>query len=143
MEPESKTQFSGEPINLWQDHSLQFLEMAFRTDKQCRLASPDGYGRNTGICGDTVEIFLRVADGRIKEVVYDIDGCMNTNAAANTIAFLGEGKPLPEAWHITAEMVASYLQTLPEDHFHCAELVAGAFYQALKSIKDDGSEPPA
>jgi nitrogen fixation NifU-like protein len=27
--------------------------------------------------------------------------------------------------------VADYLEPLPEDHFHCAELAVGAFYLAL------------
>jgi nitrogen fixation NifU-like protein len=31
--------------DFWQDHSLTFLEMAFRTDRRERLDKPDGYGK--------------------------------------------------------------------------------------------------
>ncbi len=45
-------------FDFWQDHSLHYLEMAFRTDKREIINNPDGYGKRTGSCGDTVEIFL-------------------------------------------------------------------------------------
>lgn len=122
-------------LEMWQTHSLEFLEMAFRSDRQARLEQPDGYARKTGECGDTVEFFLRVRDGRIAELCYDINGCMNTNATANTIIQMAEGKTLAEAWEITPEIVSAYLKSLPPDHFHCAELAAGAFYLALKDYE--------
>jgi len=31
------------------------------------LPNPEGYGRITGTCGDTMEIFLRFEDGRVKK----------------------------------------------------------------------------
>jgi hypothetical protein len=39
---------------------LTFLEMAFRTDRRERLEKPDGYGKKTGNCGDTVEFFINL-----------------------------------------------------------------------------------
>ena len=50
---------------------------------------------------------------------------------AFAVAFLAEGKTIGEAWEIAPEAVAEYLETLPEDHFHCAELAVGALYLAL------------
>jgi nitrogen fixation NifU-like protein len=37
-------------------------------------------------------------------------------------------------------MVADYLQTLPADHFHCAELAVGAFYKALADYQQNGNK---
>jgi nitrogen fixation NifU-like protein len=120
-----------EGFDFWQDHSLRFLEMAFRTDKRERLAQPDGYGKKTGGCGDTVEIFLSLDGERISAMAYESQGCMNTNACANAVIHLCEGRSLAEAWELTPEKVADFLQTLPADHFHCAELAIGALYLAL------------
>ena len=50
--------------------------MALRTDRRRRLARPDGYGKNTGQCGDRIEIFLMAPNDRIKAVFYDTDGCL-------------------------------------------------------------------
>ena len=130
-----------EQSDFWQEHSLHYLEMAFRTDRQERITQPDGYGKKTGVCGDTVEIFLSVNGDILNTVSFDVSGCMNTNACANTVAHLTEGKRLDEAWEITPEDVAGYLETLPEDHLHCAELAVGAFYLALSSSQETRKNP--
>jgi len=118
-------------FNFWQDHSMQYLEMAFRRDKEGRLDHPDGYGIRTGDCGDTVEIFLIVDKGMIEEIAYQVNGCVNTNACTNALIELAEKKDIDTAWAVTPEMIAEYLETLPKDHYHCAELAVGALYQAL------------
>ena len=128
-------------LSFWQDHSDHFLEMAFRTDK-CEIAShPDGYGKNTGECGDTIEMFLTIIDNRIKWVSFDTDGCIQTRACANTVVMMAEGKSVEEAWEVTAERVIQYLETLPPDHEHCAELAVGALYRALTDYRSAKKAP--
>ena len=124
------------PHNFWQDNSLHYLEMTFRHDRRERLQNPDGYGRRTGECGDTVEMFLGIKDGRIQSVSFDTNGCMNTNACANTVSHLAEGKTIDTAWEITPDSVIEFLETLPEENYHCAELAVGAFYMALSNFQD-------
>ncbi|MBU4053688.1 MAG: iron-sulfur cluster assembly scaffold protein [Proteobacteria bacterium] len=119
------------PFDFFNDHSLHFLEMALTSDRMEKLDSPDGYGKNTGDCGDTVEMFLKVGNDRLEKITFLIHGCMNTHACANTIANFLEGKTLKEAWDVTPEKVADFLETLPKNHFHCAELAVGALYRAL------------
>ncbi|OQY07794.1 MAG: hypothetical protein B6I22_02360 [Desulfobacteraceae bacterium 4572_123] len=126
----------GKDFDFWQEHSMQYLEMAFRTDRRERVVNPDGYGKRTGACGDSVEIFLTVKDARIQAVSYEINGCMNTNACANTIADLAVKKTLEEAWEITPEKVLEYLGTLPAAEIHCAEVAAGALYLALTNYQE-------
>jgi len=118
-------------FDFWQDHSRNYLEMAFRTDRHETVADPDGYGKKTGDCGDTVEMFIRVRNHRIASLAFRIDGCINTNACANTVAHLTQGMATERAWEVTPDEVAAFLKTLPADSFHCAELAVGAFYLAL------------
>ena len=127
--------------DLFQNHSRRFLEMALGTDRRERLSNPDGYGKRTGDCGDTVEFFLKVTGQDIISVAYDTNGCLNTNACANTVAELVEGKSINAAWEITPDDVAAYLETLPPDHFHCAELAVGAFYLALSNWRTLQRDP--
>ena len=126
--------------DFWQDHSLAFLEMAFRSDRRERLEKPHGYGKKAGDCGDTVEFFIHLNAGAIL-LAYDINGCLNTNACCNAVIALAEGKSLDEAWEITPEQVAGYLQSLPPDHFHCAELAVGALYLALANARENRRSP--
>lgn len=131
----------NKPFDFWQDHSARYLEMAFRTDKQERIEKSDGYGKRKGICGDTIEMFVSLRNERIQSVWYIAEGCMNTNACANTVAFLAEGKTIEEAWKITTENVVNYLETLPSKETHCAELALGAFYLALSSAQKTKQGP--
>ena len=109
-------------FSFWQDHSRQYLEMAFCFDRRKTIKNPDGYGKKTGSCGDTVEIFLTVRADRIESVFYEIDGCRNTNACANAVAELSEGKTVDEAWEIMPDDIIDYLETLPSENYHSCDL---------------------
>jgi len=132
----SDFQANRKNFNFWQDHSSQYLEMAFRSDKREIIDHPDGYGKRTGRCGDTVEIFLTVHNEKKESVSFQTDGCINTHACANTLACLAEGITISQAWKITPEDVVDYLGTLPPEEIHCAEVAAGALYLALANLRE-------
>lgn len=132
---------ADEPFDFWQDHSRNFLAMAFGRQRREIIHNPDGRGKKTGGCGDTVEMFLTIGNGRIEAVSYDTDGCLNTNACANTVAELAEGRTTEAAWEISPEDVIDFLQTLPEESRHCAELAVGAFYLALADYQQLCRQP--
>jgi nitrogen fixation protein NifU and related proteins len=123
-------------FDFWHDHSLNFLQMAFGRDRYARLQNPDGYGRRTGDCGDTVEMYLRIKNGHIQSVALSTDGCINTNACANAVSQLAEGKSIDKAREITSHNVIEFLETLPKENYHCAELALGAFYRALANYQE-------
>jgi nitrogen fixation protein NifU and related proteins len=123
-----------DPMSL-QRHSDRFLKMAFSAKRRKKIKNPDAYGRNTGDCGDTVEVFLKVTDGRLKSVSYRVDGCIHTNACAATVAQMAEGRSGDDAWEITPEKVIRYLKSLPKQNTHCAELAVGALYLALSAYE--------
>ena len=118
-------------FDFWQDYSAHYLEMALRHDRCEVIEHPDGYGKRTGDCGDTVEMFLTIRDEHIHSISFEVNGCINTNACANTVAELAEGRKVKDAWAITPDDMIAYLETLPAENTHCAELAAGAFYLAL------------
>lgn len=127
--------------DILQAHSIKFLEAALRTDRQHPLQRADGHGRKTGGCGDTVEFFLALRKDRIDTITYEINGCINTNACANAVIDLLAGQSLDKAWGLNPEDVADYLESLPEDHFHCAELVVGALYLTLADAREKQKAP--
>ena len=129
---------SGEAPEFLQSHSMKYLEMAFRTDRMGRPERVDGEASRTGDCGDSVAMFVVLAGDRVASVRFEANGCLNTAACANAVAELAEGRSVAEAWEIRPEDVAAFLETLPEDHFHCAELACGAFYRALADGRRHG-----
>jgi nitrogen fixation NifU-like protein len=128
-------------LDFWQNHSAHFLEMAIRTEKREILKNPDGHGTRTGDCGDTVEIFLIIRNGCIKNASFEADGCVNTVACANTVVQMVEGKSVNEAWEVTPEAVIDYLETLPSHENHCAQLAVGALYLALSDAREKERNP--
>ena len=117
------------------NHSDNFLLMASRSDHLEAMVEPDGYALRTGVCGDTVEMFVQVRDGQLERISFQISGCLNTVACCNSVAYLLEGRPVDDAWRLTPELLIDFLQSLPADHHHCAELVAGALYTALQDYQ--------
>lgn len=130
-----------EPLDFWQDHSIKYLEMAFKTNRMEPLEAPDGIGRHTGDCGDTVELSLKLRDTTIVQIAFQVQGCINTVASANAVAELIEGRPIGDAWELTPEKVIEFLETLPRGHHHCAELAVGALYRALADARSNQREP--
>ena len=124
-----------------ENYSSQHIEMAFKTDRRYKVKQPDGYGINTGDCGDTVEIFIVMQQGQISDVYYLTDGCMDTNACANTVAHMASGGLIADAWRITSERIVNYLKTLDPHHHHCAELAVGALYRALADARNNLNKP--
>jgi len=96
------------------------------------LDRPDGYAKVTGPCGDTVEIFLRVRDGRIREIGYTTDGCMTSHAAVSAATEMAKGKNLRECLNINQSSILDHLGGLPDDSKHCALLAAITLHKALR-----------
>lgn len=120
-----------QPFDFWNDHSDTFLTMAYLWDRRKAMVQPDGYGRKTGDCGDTITMYLAIKNGGISQINFELEGCINTNACCNALADLIEGKTLEQAWEVTPHDIIGLLETLPLDHHHCAELTIGTFYLAL------------
>ena len=115
----------------WDHHSLAFLEMAFYAGNQERLSKPDGVGERHGDCGDTVRFFIKVQGSMLTQASFEVEGCLNTIACCNTVVKLATGKTLDACWQMEPDRVIDHLETLPKEHYHCAELSLGAFYRAL------------
>jgi nitrogen fixation NifU-like protein len=96
----------------------------------------DGYGKNTGDCGDTVEMSLKLSGDTISKISFRIDGCAHTLASAVAVARITEGRTLQEAWGVTPEEVIDYIGSLPPESEHCAELAVGALYLALANAQE-------
>ena len=128
-------------IEFWQDHSVNFLEMALKEDKREKILHPDGYGQCSRECGDSLEIFLTARDDRIKSAAFYTDGCIYTVACANTIVQMVEGKTAREAWAVSARHIVDFLETLPKGERHCAELAVRALRLALLYLKETERQP--
>jgi nitrogen fixation NifU-like protein len=96
------------------------------------ITDPNGYAKVTGVCGDTVEIFLRVENGKIEEAAFTTDGCIFTVAACSVATEMATGKNLHDCVKIDQETILNFLKCMPEDHMHCALLASMTLQKALE-----------
>lgn len=106
-----------------------------------RIDDPEGYGKITGPCGDTMEIFLRVVNGRIAEANFMTDGCGTTIVCGGMVTELAKGKSINDAGEITRDVILENLGGLPESDQHCALLAANTLHEALKDYRLIEREP--
>jgi len=128
-------------IDFWRRHSVNFLSMAFETGRCERIQHPDGYGKSSRECGDTLEIYLMSRNGRIGSASFYTDGCVYTVACANTLVRMIEGKPIDAAWAISPWQIADFLESLPKAEIHCAELAVQALHAALLDLRETERQP--
>ena len=95
------------------------------------MKNPDSYARSRGVCGDTMEIFLKFEGGRVKEASFQADGCGSSSVCASFAAELSMGKAPDELLAISGEVIMKKLGGLPKEDEHLAFLAAETLQQAL------------
>ena len=106
------------------------------------IENPDGYGKvGNPICGDVMEIFIKVKDDIISDIKFKTFGCGSAIATSSMITELAKGKTLDEAIKITKGDVAESLNGLPKKKMHCSNLAADGLRAAIKDYlkKKEGS----
>jgi len=97
-----------------------------------KMEEADGYAKNRGICGDAMEMFLRVRGETIAECTFQTDGCGTTIVCGSVATELAAGKSLIEALGaVNSAEILRALGGLPEDSVHCAQLAAETLRRAL------------
>ena len=100
-----------------------------------KVQNPDGHANITGVCGDTIEMYLTIEDESISDIKFMTDGCGATIACASYVTRTVKGKSIEEALRIKLEDVDKYFEGLPKESKHCAKLSADALKAALSTYE--------
>ena len=101
-----------------------------------KIEDADSHVSITGVCGDTVEMYLAITDGRINDIKFITDGCGATIACASYVARVVKEKTIEEALQIEPEDVEKYFEGLPEESKHCAKLAIDTVKAALNMYEN-------
>lgn len=88
------------------------------------------------ICGDVMEIALKIKDDKIVEAKFQTFGCAAAIATSSILTELIIGKTIKEAQKIKPDDIDQSLGGLPNIKKHCAVLSIEALDKALKSYLD-------
>ena len=96
------------------------------------VEDPDVTARLTGVCGDTMQISLKIKDGIVTSASYWAQGCGPTSACGAMATRLATGKPVEDIPEIVDhEAIEKAVGGLPEDKRHCAMLAHEALIEAV------------
>lgn len=105
------------------------------------IENPDGYAKvGSPVCGDLMELYLKVEGGVIADIKYRTFGCGAAIASSSMATEMVKGKPLSEAALLTDEQVSAELGGLPDVKMHCSNLAASALHAAIQDYYDKHPE---
>lgn len=93
-------------------------------------------------CGDYVVMQIKVAEGRLADVRYQVFGCPVAIAACAITTEMAMGKRLGEALAISESGVCEALGGVSEMKAHCSLLAVGALHAAIRNYRGDARGKP-
>jgi len=101
------------------------------------MQDADGLGEvGNPVCGDIMNIYIKVKDDRIEDISFQTFGCGAAIAVSSMLTEMAKGKTLEDAKKITNKSVAEALKGLPKNKLHCSNLGADALQLAIKNYED-------
>lgn len=100
------------------------------------IEDADGVGKEGNpVCGDLMEIFIKVKDNRIDDIKFKTFGCGAAIATSSMVTEMVKGKTLDEALEVSNKAVAEALGGLPPIKMHCSNLAADALHKAIEDYR--------
>ncbi len=98
-------------------------------DAEARLEHP--------VCGDIMNLAIKISDGRINQVRFRTRGCVASIAAGSCLTEMILGKSLSEAAEIRREQLVEQLGGLTNASMHASHLALDVLHQVLVKLKND------
>lgn len=100
------------------------------------IKNPDGVGHvGSPICGDIMELYIKVENGIITDAKFKTFGCGAAIASSSMLTELVKGKSVEEAQNLSNKAVIEALDGLPEVKRHCSVLAEDALRKAIEDYK--------
>jgi nitrogen fixation NifU-like protein len=120
-----------DPWSLYNDKVIEH----FRNPRNVgEMENPDGVGRaGDPICGDVMELYIKVKDGIIIDAKFKTFGCAAAIATSSMVTDMVKGKSVEEALRISNKAVVDALNGLPPAKVHCSVLAEDALKAAIEN----------
>ena len=124
-----------------QIYSDDVVDHAMNPRNVGEMDSADGFAATAGPCGDLMEMWVRIRNGKIHEARFWTSGCATTIAAGSITAEMAKGMTLAEVQRINPGKILKALGGLPEENKECAIMAATTIKGAVKDYLDLQREP--
>lgn len=117
-------------------YSEKVLEHFMNPRNVGTMENPDGYGKvGNPVCGDLMEMFIKVEDEVITDIKFRTFGCGSAIATSSMVTQMVKGMHVDEAMKVTRDDVAHELDGLPPKKMHCSNLAADALHAAIEDYR--------
>ena len=99
------------------------------------LTDADQVTELTGPCGDTMKIFLKLEENKIKDAKIQVLGCPAAIASAMAAMDHIRGMSLDEAMEVKDGDIFRMLEDLPDQKQHCIRLTIKTLHKAIEEYK--------
>jgi nitrogen fixation protein NifU and related proteins len=101
------------------------------------MENPDGTGHvGNPVCGDIMELYIRVKDNIITDAKFKTFGCGAAIATSSMVTEMVKGKSIDDALKVTNSIVAEALGGLPAVKMHCSVLAEEALQSAITDYRN-------
>ncbi|MEA3378860.1 MAG: iron-sulfur cluster assembly scaffold protein [Nanoarchaeota archaeon] len=99
---------------------------------------PNGHGKvGSPACGDVMEMWIKVKNGKIKECKWQTFGCASAIASTSILSDMVIGMTLEEAYKIRPAEIVKELGGLPKRKIHCSVLGDQALRAAINDYNQN------
>ena len=129
----------------FEQYNQQVLKHFLKPKHAKKMKNPDVTGRiRNNMCGDIMEIYLKIKDNKIKDISFQTMGCAAAIASSDVLCELAKGKTLKEAKKIKKKDIMKKLKSMPSIKLHCSVLGEKTLRDAIekyekKKIKNENN----
>ena len=115
------------------EYSKKVMDFFKNPKNMGEIKNPSGIGTvGNPVCGDVMQITIKVKDDKIIDVKFKTMGCIAAIATSSMVTEMVKGKSIKQALEVTNTDVAKKLGGLPPTKMHCSNLAADAVRAAIK-----------
>jgi nitrogen fixation NifU-like protein len=119
--------------DVWSLYSEKVMDHFKNPRNVGEIENPDGIGHvGNPVCGDIMELYIKVNDGIIVDAKFKTFGCGAAIATSSIVTELVKGKNIKEALKISNKAVTEALDGLPPLKMHCSVLAEEALRSAIE-----------
>ena len=128
--------------DVWSQYSEKVMDHFKNPRNVGEIENPDGVGYvGNPVCGDIMELYIKVKDGIIVDTKFKTFGCGAAIATSSIVTEMVKGKRIEEALKISNRAVAEALDGLPPVKMHCSVLAEEALRSAIEDYLNNSPSP--
>ncbi len=118
------------------DENSEIMDHFLHPRNVGKLDNPDAIGKvGNMMCGDIMEIYLKVKDNVIEDIKFQTFGCAAAIASTSVLTELVKGKIIDQALEISNKKIREILGEMPKHKYHCTVLAEQALKNAIENYK--------